>query len=67
MKAEFFLQQIKNEFPQVKWEKYRILTHGRDHVVIVFDEKLIFRFPKDEEYKEAFRNEIQLLKFLKKK
>ena len=54
MKAEFFLQQIKNEFSQVEWGKYRILTHGWDHVVIVFDEKLIFRFPKDNEYKEEF-------------
>lgn len=65
MKAEFFLQQIKNEFPQVVWKKYRILTHGWDHVVIIFDEKLIFRFPKGKECKEKFRNEIQLLKFLK--
>ncbi len=67
MKAEFFLQQIKNEFPQVEWKKYRILTHGWDHVVIVFDEKLIFRFPKDKEYKEEFKNEIQLLSYLKKR
>lgn len=67
MKAEFFLEQIKNEFPQIEWEKYRVLTHGWDHVVIVFDEKLIFRFPKDKEYKEEFKNEIQLLKFLSKR
>ena len=67
MKAEFFLEQIKNEFSQVKWEKYRILSHGWDHVVIIFDEKLIFRFPKDKDYKEELRNEIQLLKFLKKR
>lgn len=67
MKAEFFLQQIKNEFPQVEWKKYRILTHGWDHVIVILDEKLIFRFPKDKEYQEEFRNEIQLLKFLKKR
>ena len=65
MKSKFFLQQIKNEFPQVEWKKYRILTHGWDHVVIILDEKLIFRFPKEKEYKEEFKNEIQLLKFLK--
>lgn len=64
MKVEFLLQQIKDEFPQVEWNTYRVLTHGCDHVVIVFDEKLIFRFPKDKEYKEEFSNEIQLLKFL---
>jgi aminoglycoside 2''-phosphotransferase len=67
MKTDFFLEQIKNEFPQVEWKKYRVLTHGWDHLVIVFDEKLIFRFPKDKEYKEEFKNEIQLLKFLSKR
>lgn len=44
-----------------------MLTHGWDHVVIVFDERLIFCFPKDKLYKEEFKNEIQLLKFLKKR
>ena len=67
MKAEFFLQKIKNDFPQIKWKKYRILTHGFDHVIIVLDEKIIFRFPKDEAYKAEFENEIQLLRHLKKK
>ena len=67
MKAEFFLQQIKNDFPQIKWKKYRVLTHGFDHIIIVLDEKIIFRFPKDKEYKAEFENEIQLLHYLKKK
>jgi aminoglycoside 2''-phosphotransferase len=67
MKSELYLQKIKNDFPQIKWEKHRILTHGWDHVVIVLDEKIIFRFPKDKEYKDEFQNEIQLLRYLKKK
>lgn len=67
MKAELFLQKIKNEFPQIKWKKYCILTHSWDHVVIIFDEKLIFRFPKDKECKDKFKNEIQLLNYLKKR
>jgi len=67
MKAEFFIQKIKNDFPQIKWEKYRILNHGFDHVIIILDEKIIFRFPKDKKYKSAFENEIQLLHYLKKK
>ncbi len=67
MKAEFFIQKIKNDFPQIKWKKYRTLTHGFDHVIIVLDEKIIFRFPKDKEYKAEFENEIQLLHYLKKK
>lgn len=67
MKAEFSLQKIKNDFPQIKWKKHRILTHGFDHIIIVLDEKIIFRFPKDKKYKSAFENEIQLLHYLKKK
>jgi len=67
MKAELYLQKIKNDFPQIKWEKHRILTHGWDHVIIVLDEKIIFRFPKDKKYKDEFQNEIQLLRYLKKK
>jgi aminoglycoside phosphotransferase (APT) family kinase protein len=67
MKAELSLQKIKNDFPQIKWKKHRILTHGWDHVIIVLDEKIIFRFPKDKKYKDEFQNEIQLLHYLKKK
>jgi len=66
-KAEFFIQKIKNYFPKIKWKKYRILTHGFDHVIIILDEKIIFRFPKEKEYKAEFENEIQLLHYLKKK
>ena len=67
MKAEFFLQKIKNDFPQIRWKKHRTLTHGFDHIIIVLDEKIIFRFPKDKEYQSEFENEIQLLRYLKKK
>ncbi len=67
MDAEFFLQKIKNDFPQISWEKHRILTHGFDHIIIVLDEKIIFRFPKDKKYQSEFENEIQLLHYLKKK
>jgi aminoglycoside 2''-phosphotransferase len=67
MKAEFFLQKIKNDFPEIKWKKHRVLTHGWDHVIIVLDEKIIFRFPKDKAYKDEFENEIQLLHYLKKR
>jgi len=67
MKAEFLLQKIKNDFPQIKWKKHRILTHGFDHIIIVLDRKIIFRFPKCKEYKSVFEHEIQLLHYLKKR
>lgn len=67
MKAESFIQKIKNDFPEIKWKKHRVITHGWDHIIIVLDEKIIFRFPKDQDYQDEFQNEIQLLHYLKKK
>jgi aminoglycoside 2''-phosphotransferase len=67
VKAEFLLQNIANNFPQLKWKEYRVLTHGWDHIVVVLDGKIIFRFPKDKRYKGRVQNEIELLKYLKKR
>lgn len=67
MKEELFLEKIKKEFPEVKWDKYQVLTHGWDHVVFIFDESLIFRFPKEEEYRSTLNKEIELLNYLKEK
>ena len=67
MKAKFFLRKIKIEFPQIKWKKYRILSHGWDYIVIVLDEKIIFRFPKNKRGRGELKNEARLLDYLKKK
>ncbi len=67
MKAEFFLQKIKEEFPEIEWKTYRYLTHGWDHVIIILDENLVFRAPKDSRYRNELKNEIQLLHYLRKK
>jgi len=69
MKAEFFLRKIKEEFPELKWKKHRYLTHGWDHVIIVLDDKLIFRTPKSipADLQSELFDEIQLLHYLKKK
>lgn len=67
MKAESLLQSITSDFPQLQWKKYRVLTHGWDHVVVVLDEGIVFRFPKWKGYRDRVQNEIQLLKYLKKR
>ncbi len=69
MKAEFFLQKIKDAFPDVAWKKYRYLTHGWDHAVIILDDTLVFRMPKDDpkDLQSNLKNEMQLLRYLKKK
>jgi aminoglycoside phosphotransferase (APT) family kinase protein len=67
VKEECFLQRIKEEFPEIKWKTYRYLTQGWDHVVIILDETVVFRAPKDSFYRRELKNEIQLLQYLKKK
>jgi len=67
MKAEVFLEQIRREFPEFRWKTYRYLTHGWDHFIIILDEKVVFRMPKDRRYRSEFQNEIQLLNYLKKR
>jgi aminoglycoside phosphotransferase (APT) family kinase protein len=67
VKEECFLQRIKEEFPEIEWKTHRYLTQGWDHVVIILDETLVFRAPKDSSYRRELKNEIQLLQYLKKK
>jgi len=67
MKAECFLPKIRDSFPQLEWQQHRVLTHGWDHIVIVLDDKIVFRFPKEEEYRDQFQDEIRLLHYLKKR
>lgn len=67
VKEEFFLQRIKEEFPEIEWNTHRYLTQGWDHVVIILDETIVFRAPKDSFYRRELENEIQLLQYLKKK
>lgn len=67
VKEECFLQRIKEEFPEIEWKTYRYLTQGWDHVVIILDETVVFRAPKHSFYRRELKNEIQLLKYLKRK
>lgn len=61
------LQKIRDRFPRLEWRKHRVLTNGWDHVVIVLDDRIVFRFPKDKEYRHGFQDEIRLLHHLNKR
>lgn len=61
------LQRIRDAFPQLGWQTHRVLTHGWDHIVIVLDGKIVFRFPRDKEYRDELQDEIRLLHYLKKR
>lgn len=55
------LSRIKADFPDVAWTKYKYLDEGWDHEVIILDEKLVFRFPNDADYKELLKTEVEVL------
>lgn len=67
--AGMSLFRIKEEFPKIKWKKHRYLTHGWDHVIIILDDKVVFRTPKSvpKDLQDEFFDEIKLLNYLKKK
>ncbi|KKQ28121.1 MAG: Aminoglycoside phosphotransferase [Candidatus Magasanikbacteria bacterium GW2011_GWC2_37_14] len=69
MTEQNLIKKIQQEFPQIKWKKYRYLTHGWDHDVIIFDGKLVFRIPKEKakDLQSQLFNETQILKYLKNK
>ena len=67
MKMEFFLKQIREEFPQLKWSRYVDTTNGWDHYVFILDNRVVFRIPKDKGYADKLIDEIQLLSYLGKK
>ena len=66
---KYFYKKIKKEFPEIKWEKARFVTHGFDHLIVVLDNKLIFRTPKktSDNLQNELYNETQLLGYLKNK
>jgi hypothetical protein len=57
-------EKIRKEFPDLRWENSRRVKSGWDHEVIILDEKIVFRFPRDECLKEKLILEINLLKYL---
>lgn len=67
MKTQKYIQQIKNEFPKLHWTNFKINTTGWDFIVIVLDNKLIFRFPRDNQDKISLKKEILFLQYFEKK
>lgn len=58
------LAKVRKEFPTLVWSEVRRVKVGEDHDVIVLDEKLIFRFPRNKAYKKTLATEIRLLRTL---
>lgn len=67
MAPELFLRRIKEEFPEITWNSYRHLAHGWDHAVLILDEALVFRAPKDPASPSELANEAGLLRHLERR
>jgi aminoglycoside phosphotransferase (APT) family kinase protein len=64
MNKRKFTKMIRDEFPNADLQSSRFITHGWDHFVLITNDKIIFRTPKDERYSLKFNNEIKLLNCL---
>ena len=60
-------KRIREEFPQIKFKNVKQVTCGLDHVVLILDNKYVFRFPKNDYYKNKIKVEMRLLSELQKK
>lgn len=60
------LKQIKKYFPLVKWKTTRYINSGYDNDLIILDNALAFRFPKNNYSKKIFKKEIGILGVIKK-
>lgn len=62
---ESLVRRIKKNFPDVQCKTYKYIDEGWDHQVMIVDDKLVFRFPLDDEYARLLKSEIKILKRLK--
>ena len=58
------LERIAAAFPGLTWSRARRITEGWDHVVVVLDEALVFRFPQEAPYAQALGREVAVLDHL---
>lgn len=63
--AAELLRRLTKEFPQLSWQIYEYIDIGWDHEVIILDNRIVFRFPNDEDYLDSLKTEIEILNQLK--
>ncbi len=60
------MRRVRKRFPEILYKKIQ-RKDGYDHYVIILDNKIVFRFPKQKHFKKLFRYEAPLLQFLSKR
>ncbi len=61
------LKKIHSAFPRLHWKTAKYVSVGFDNDVIVLDDALVFRFPKNSYSKKIFKNESGLLTLLSRR
>ena len=69
LKTHEIINNIKSEFPKIKWRGYEVIEQGFDNAVIIVNNKIIFRIAKENSIQSRKKNliEKQLLEFIDKK
>ncbi len=62
-----FTDKIASEFPDLKYNSAKLVTHGWDNNIIILDDAFVFRFPRNDEYVNKFKTEVKLIKYLQDK
>ncbi len=64
---EELTRKIHNEFSKISFSHARLVAEGLANVVVILDEKIVFRFPRTEKHLQLFSQEVQLLEKLHNK
>lgn len=64
LRTTILLEKIKQHQPNVSYNKAEYILSGRDHEVIILDNKLVYRFPKANAPHESLLDEAHLLTYL---
>jgi len=67
MNTSAALDRIRTEFPGLEWSNCRRLNSGADNIILILDEKLLFRIPKDDTDKRRFSTQLRVLDALRKR
>lgn len=59
------LGKIAEHFPELRYERAQLNQQGWDNYVIILDDRLVFRFPRNAYRAERFQVELKLLDHLK--
>ena len=50
MSKAAFLSRIHSEFPAVTFNRSRLIPRGWDNDAVILDDRLVVRFPRNDEY-----------------